>query len=90
MGEDGEMGKMMKLNCCTDNNIGHCNPGSSDDQNCNNLCMQQTCGKGGLFLLLLFPTLIVGSVSTFSEQCLLFYIAKPIWGANLLIHDTLF
>ncbi|KAK7319381.1 hypothetical protein RJT34_04102 [Clitoria ternatea] len=26
MGEDGEMGKMMKVNCCTDNKIGHCNP----------------------------------------------------------------
>jgi hypothetical protein len=34
------------IKCCYDNHIGSCNPGKDDDR-CNQMCLKNTCNKGG-------------------------------------------
>ncbi|KAK2998424.1 hypothetical protein RJ639_024600 [Escallonia herrerae] len=62
------------LQCCFDNHIGSCNPGTSDDDRCNQLCLN-SCTKGGKCKHFNHapPTLliiIVGPIVLYGEQIL--------------------
>jgi len=35
------------VECCYDNQVRSCNPGTNDDKHCNSLCLKHPCGKGG-------------------------------------------